>query len=97
MPRLLFVDFPLGNPCGKPWDVQMQYDIVGNALELLQRAWVPRTTVQRPEVWAHGEADQHWRDRYMWVGDDNRDALARAGAARRRQQAGRKQRQVAGD
>jgi D-proline reductase (dithiol) PrdB len=52
VPRFLFVDFPLGNPCGKPWDVAMQYDIVGGALELLERAWLPRTTVQRPETWA---------------------------------------------
>ena len=80
MPRFLFVDFPLGNPCGKPWDVEMQYKIVGGALELLERAWLPRTTVQRPETWAQGAADERWRERFMWVGDDNRAALAQAGA-----------------
>jgi hypothetical protein len=71
VPRFLFVDFPLGNPCGKPWDVEMQYKIVGGALELLERARLPRTTVQRPETWAQGAADERWRERYMWVGDDN--------------------------
>ncbi len=86
VPRFLFVDFPLGNPRGKPWDVAMQYGIVGGALELLERAWSPRTTVQRPEVWAHGDADKRWRERFMWVGDDNRAALAAAGEARRRAQ-----------
>ena len=86
VPRFLFVDFPLGNPCGKPWDVAMQYGIVGGALELLERAWSPRTTVQRPEVWAHGDADRRGRERFMWVGDDNRAALAAAGEARRRAQ-----------
>jgi D-proline reductase (dithiol) PrdB len=91
VPRFLFVDFPLGNPCGKPWDRAMQHAIVGGALELLERAWSPRTTVQRPEVWAEGEADQRWRERYMRVGDDNRAALAQAGEARRRLQAGRRQ------
>jgi hypothetical protein len=91
VPRFLFVDFPLGNPCGKPWDVEMQRRITGGALELLERAWLPRTTVQRPETWAEGEADERWRRRFMWVGDDNRDALARAGEARRRAQAGRRQ------
>jgi D-proline reductase (dithiol) PrdB len=90
VPRFLFVDFPLGNPCGKPWDTKMQYDIVGGALTLLERAWQPRTTVQRPETWAEGEADERWRRRFMWVGDDNRAALAAAGAARRQAQAGRK-------
>ena len=28
VPRFLFVDFPLGNPCGKPWDTSMQQRIV---------------------------------------------------------------------
>jgi hypothetical protein len=91
VPRFLFVDFPLGNPCGKPWDVAMQHAIVGGALELLERAWAPRTTVQRPERWAEGEADQRWRARFMHVGDDNRAELAAAGEARRRAQATRRQ------
>ena len=90
VPRFLFVDFPLGNPCGKPWDVEMQYQIVGDALELLERAWMPRTTVQRPETWGHGEADERWRERYMRVGDDNRAALAQAGEARRQTQAAKR-------
>jgi len=91
VPRFLFVDFPLGNPCGKPWDVEMQGKITGGALELLERAWLPRTTVQRPETWAEGDADARWRERFMWVGDDNRAALAKAGETRRRTQAGRRQ------
>ena len=91
VPRFLFVDFPLGNPCGKPWDVEMQRRITGGALDLLERAWLPRTTVQRPEIWAEGEADARWRMRFMWIGDDNRAALTKAGEARRQAQAGRRQ------
>ncbi len=49
--RFLFVDFPLGNPCGKPYDVAMQSAIVGQALDLLEHAWQPHTTVQSPFVW----------------------------------------------
>ena len=49
--RFLFTDFPLGNPCGKPWDTQMQHSLVGSALDLLDRAWMPRTTVQTPFHW----------------------------------------------
>jgi D-proline reductase (dithiol) PrdB len=90
VPRFLFVDFPLGNPCGKPWDVEMQRKITSGALELLERAWLPRTTVQRPETWAKGEADARWRERFMWVGDDNREALARAGETRREARADRR-------
>jgi hypothetical protein len=90
VPRFLFVDFPLGNPCGKPWDSEMQFGIIGGALELLERAWLPHTTLQRPETWAQDADDESWRQRYMWVGDDNREALARAGEARRQAQAAKR-------
>jgi len=63
VPRLLFVDFPLGNPCGKPGDVEMQSAIVGMALDLVESATAPRTTVQAPFRWG---ADD-WRDNYMAV------------------------------
>ena len=87
--RFLFVDFPLGNPCGKPWDAQMQGALVGGALDLLERAWEPRTTVQRPEVW-DAQNNLMWRERFMRIDDSNREKLARAGAARRDEQAARK-------
>ena len=93
--RFLFVDFPLGNPCGKPWDVGMQNDIVAAALTLLEKSWEPRTTVQRSEIW-NAENDTGWRERYMQVDATNRDALARAGGERRRAQAERKAAKTAG-
>jgi hypothetical protein len=80
--RFLFTDFPLGNPCGKPRDVEMQRSIVGMALDLLVRAWMPRTTVQTPFLWGSDE----WRDAFMRVDDSNRQALAREGEERRRRQ-----------
>ena len=83
--RFLFVDFPLGNPCGKPGDVPMQAKIADLAIDVLENAFAPRTTVQAPVVW--DEADQGWRDRFMHVGNDNRAALAAAGAERQRLQA----------
>ena len=89
MPRFLFVDFPLGNPCGKPWDRDMQHAITGAALDLLEQPWVPRTTVQRPEIWDASD-DFLWRDRFMRVDDSNREALARAGEQRRAEQARKK-------
>jgi len=85
VPRFLFVDFPLGNPCGKPYDTAMQDAIAGAALDLLERAWAPRTTVQRPEIWNPAD-DLSWRTRFMRVDDGNRAELAAAGAARRREQ-----------
>ena len=82
--RFLFVDFPLGNAAGKPYDVAMQRGIAELALDVLEKAFAPRTTVQAPLVWDDG--DDGWRERFMHVGDDNRAALAAAGAERRRQQ-----------
>jgi D-proline reductase (dithiol) PrdB len=81
--RFLFTDFPLGNPCGKPWDAPMQHSILGSALNLLEHAWMPRTTAQTPFRWENDT----WRDAFMRVDDGNRKALARAGEERRRHQA----------
>ena len=81
--RFLFTDFPLGNPCGKPWDAQMQRSIVDMALDLIERAWAPRTTVQTNFQWP----DEDWRKNFMRVDESNREALARAGEERRRLQA----------
>ena len=83
--RFAFVDFPLGNPCGKPDDAAMQRRIVSLAVNVLESATVPRTTVQAPEVW--DSADDGWRDRFMRVDDSNRAALAAAGERRRATQA----------
>jgi D-proline reductase (dithiol) PrdB len=80
VPRFVFTDFPLGNPCGKPYDAEMQRIIVETALDLLENATAPRTTVQTPFVWSE---DSAWRTNYMKVDDTNREALAAAGEARR--------------
>lgn len=63
VPRFVFVDFPLGNPCGRPGDVLVQRLIVGLALDVLESAVAPRTTVQAPVRW---DGDD-WRDSYMSV------------------------------
>jgi hypothetical protein len=82
--RFLFVDYPLGNAAGKPYDVDQQRAIAELALDLLEKAFVPRTTVQAPLVW--DTDDDGWRERFMHVSEENRAALAAAGAERRRQQ-----------
>ena len=81
--RFIFTDFPLGNPCGRPWDVAMQRSILGMALDILERAWVPRTTIQTPFRWDNDE----WRENFMRVDESNREALAREGELRRQFQA----------
>jgi len=62
VPRFVFSDFPLGNPCGRPHDRAMQKSIVGLALSALESSVAPRTTVQTPFIWSD---DQSWRGRYL--------------------------------
>ena len=80
VPRFLFTDFPLGNPCGKPWDVDMQTRIVGLALDLLESATLPRTTVQTPFRWSE---DSAWRERYARVDPSQAEKLREMGERRR--------------
>ncbi len=53
--RHVFTDFPLGNPCGESFDADMQRDIVGLALDLLENASGPRATLSSPYRWSGGE------------------------------------------
>ena len=82
--RFVFNDFPLGNPYGKPEDRAMQQATLGHALDLLESARLPRTTVQTPFRWSQ---DESWRSVYARVDDGNREALRREGEARRALQA----------
>jgi D-proline reductase (dithiol) PrdB len=59
VPRFVFTDYPLGNPCGKPYDVDNQRVIVAIGLDLLQTATRP-VTVVAPFVWS---ADESWKER----------------------------------
>jgi len=87
VPRFLFTDFPLGNPCGAPYDVEMQRAIVGMALDLVESARFPRTTVQTPFSWP----DDAWRTRYMQIDEAKADELRRLGEERRNLRASQKQ------
>ena len=53
VPRFLFSDFPLGNSCGKPHDNESQQQTLTLALDLLESAIAPRTTVQSPLRWSY--------------------------------------------
>lgn len=80
--RFLFTDFPLGNPCGHPWQPQMQRDNVATALSLLETAPGPRTTVVAACTW---KEDPGWRARYGRVDPAERERLLALGEARRRE------------
>lgn len=87
VPRFLFNDLPLGNPIGKPYDPDMQRANVATALDLLEKAWAPRTTVQTSFAWDHDA----WRTNYMRVDESNRETLRRAGEQRRAERETRRQ------
>lgn len=84
--RLVFTDFPLGNPCGIPYDEEMQRAIVSIGLDVLEGARFPRTTVQTPFRWPTDD----WRRNFMYVGPENMADLRRAGEERKARQAARK-------
>jgi hypothetical protein len=50
-PRSLFVNFPMGNAFGAPFDRTMQFAILRAALELAQTASEPGVLVDLPYVW----------------------------------------------
>lgn len=78
--RFVFTDFPLGNPCGHPWDANMQTEIMRLALSVLQKASAARTTVRAPFAW---KDDPEWRGRYNRIRPEDRDRLRAVGEARR--------------
>ncbi len=68
--RFVFVDFPLGSPCGEPFEVAQQKQIFQHALNLLETATEPRTTVAPQYTWSKGydwkrlvfSDEQPWQD-----------------------------------
>ena len=76
VPRFLFSDYPLGNSCGKPFDVENQRDVMAMALDLLESARGPRTTVQTPFRWAE---DAAWKRDFYRL-DMTPEQIARARA-----------------
>jgi hypothetical protein len=63
-PRFLFSDFPLGNSAGRPHDIASQDQTLGLALDLLEGAIGPQTTMQSPLRW---NADGKWKLDYLNV------------------------------
>ena len=57
--RFVFVDFPLGNSCGRSFDPEHQHEVIELGLRLLETAVAPRTTVQAPAIWSD---DDSWKE-----------------------------------
>ena len=91
VPRFLFVDFPLGNPCGIPYDRDMQAAIARQAVELLESAGGPQTTVRAPFDW---NGNPNWRGVYNYVGPENQEDLRAERERRRTRMAKRPNREI---
>ena len=89
VPRFYFTDFPLGNPCGHPWQPEMHREILRQALSLFETAKTPRTTVKAQFSWKEDRVE--WRARYGRVDPTEKERLLKLGEERRRQQAMAKQ------
>jgi len=74
VPRFLFSDFPLGNPCGRPNDPESQSFTLELGLRLLQSAPGPRTTVQSPLRWSK---DPDWKLDYSNIARLSPEEIAR--------------------
>ncbi|MDG1025135.1 MAG: hypothetical protein P8N94_06475 [Gammaproteobacteria bacterium] len=81
-PRYLHNDFPLGNPCGAPYEEQMQLDIMRCGLQLLESADKAGSIERSPFRWK----DDLWRADYALVDDSNAEELRLKGERRRQQQ-----------
>jgi hypothetical protein len=68
--RFVFTDFPLGSPCGEPYNVPQQRELFQKALDVLETAKGPRTTVEAGYRWSKGDdwkrlvfsEEQPWQD-----------------------------------
>ena len=83
VPRFYFTDLPLGNPCGKPYDKDMQREHVAAALGMFESAKQPRALQRSAHVWG----DHAWRAKYLEVRDQDRAELRAKGEARRAERA----------
>lgn len=83
VPRYLHNDFPLGNSCGRPFELAMQLDIMRQALSLFHAAKGANTTARTSYQWDHDD----WPTDYSKIDDSNREELRLRGEARRAQQA----------
>lgn len=78
VPRFLFSDFPLGNAAARPWDVASQDSTLALALDLLETAIAPRSTLQNPLRWQAGSV---WKQDYLDLGQLSAEEIAARRAA----------------
>ncbi len=82
-PRYVHVDFPLGNPAGRPYDLDMQREIAEQLLTFFEYATQDNSVLRLPYQWSE---DEQWRDGYAAVTEANHAELQKKGEERRKQQ-----------
>jgi hypothetical protein len=50
-PRCAFINFPLGHQCGRPFDINLQVQILKDTLNILTKATIPGEIVDLPYEW----------------------------------------------
>ena len=61
-PRQIFLNYPLGNPAGRPHDPENQRDVLRAGLKLLEEADRPGVIVDLPYVWSESTL---WMKKFM--------------------------------
>lgn len=61
-PRAVFVNYPLGHQCGKPFDRDNQRAILISALRCLEAATVPGRLLQLPFQWREDDPLDLWEE-----------------------------------
>jgi hypothetical protein len=61
-PRQIFLNYPLGNPAGRPHDANNQRDVLRAGLKLFEEADKPGIIVDLPYVWLESKA---WMEKFM--------------------------------
>ena len=59
-PRALFLDFPLGCPCGRPGRPEQQRGILRDALTLAASEWPEWELRRLPQSWSADAGDRSW-------------------------------------
>ncbi|HEV3363217.1 MAG TPA: hypothetical protein VG795_03590 [Acidimicrobiia bacterium] len=57
-PRSVFLDYPLGSTCGRPYDPANQRAVLLAGLRLLETGRTPGEIVDLPYIWS---ADESWK------------------------------------
>ena len=78
-PRQIFLNYPLGNPAGRPNDAENQRDVLHAGLKLLEEADKPGIIIDLPYVWTESKV---WMEKFM---TDEQPFISEEAEARRQE------------